>query len=139
MPTTFRIFYSLAFVATLACQSEKTGDKTPPNAYRDLLVDRMVWKKKEANNSKAAPTNVHQFTLTNTSDSYLYRQIEVRFDYFDSTYHKISSSTHLLDQPIGPRAALSVGEIPDGPVVPAAKSATVTIVDAKAQPTEPEK
>lgn len=134
-----RFLCSLFLISVLACQSKKTDNSSQPDAYRDLLVDRVVWKKDMVSDSAKSPTNVHKFTLTNTSDAYSYEQIEVRFDYFDSTYHKINSSTRILDKAIGPRAALSVGDVPDGAVLPFAKSATVTIVDAKARPTEPEK
>jgi hypothetical protein len=129
-----KVLYSLLLLAIVACQSENHK----ADAYRDLLVDRVVWKKGEVKNPTETPTNVHRFTLTNTSDSYSYEKIEVRFDYFDSTYHKISSSSQTLGKTIGPRAALALGEIQDGPVLPHVKSATVTVVKATAHRAKPE-
>ncbi|GAB3254964.1 hypothetical protein GCM10027347_15710 [Larkinella harenae] len=132
-----KFLYSLLLLVALSCQSPNTTT-SKPDAYRDLLIDRMVWKKSEPSHSAEKPLNVHRFTLTNSSDSYSYEKIEVRFDYFDSTYHKISSSKQILDKAIGPRAALAVGEIQDGPTLAGTKSATVTIVDAVAHESAPE-
>ncbi|RRB13563.1 hypothetical protein [Larkinella knui] len=129
----------LCFLLTaVACQPSKNDEKDQPNAYRDLLIDRMIWKKSEVANPQEKPTNRHWFTLTNTSETYLYRQIEVRFDYFDSKYHKISSSKTTIDKALGPREALSLGEIEDGPVNPTAHSATVTVVKAKSERAKPD-
>ncbi|MFC5411897.1 hypothetical protein ACFPMF_21415 [Larkinella bovis] len=133
-----KILYCLLFLSVLACQSKNQEDR-PADAYRDLLVDRVVWKKTEATASDEKPTNVHRFTITNTSDAFAYEQIEVRFDYFDSTYHKIRSTRQILDKTIGPRAALMIGEVKDGPALPTATSSTVTIVRATAHKSEPEK
>lgn len=121
----------LLFLTAFACQSKKSPDLDHADAYRDLLIDRVVWNKSDVANPPGSPTNVHGFTITNTSELYTYRQIEVRFDYFDSTYHKIGSSNRVLPQAIGPRAALPVRDIQDGPVMPAARSATVTVVKAE--------
>lgn len=134
-----KFIYGLLFLTLIACQSKKSENPSQPNAYRDLLVDRVVWKKSKGKNPGDTLTNVHAFTITNTSDAYSYRQIEIRFDYFDSTYHKISSSQQIVRKTLGPRAALAMGEIPDGPVQAGAKSSTVTIVNAIAERAEPEK
>ncbi|MFD1140458.1 hypothetical protein ACFQ4C_05035 [Larkinella insperata] len=134
-----KFIYGLLFYSLAACQSGQRENQPPSNAYRDLLIDRVVWKKSDSGNPGEPPTNEHNFTLTNTSDAYAYRQIEVRFDYFDSTYHKIGSSQKILDKTIGPRAALIVGKIQDGKAQAGAKSSTVTIVHAIAEQAEPEK
>ncbi|WP_421830271.1 hypothetical protein [Larkinella sp.] len=124
------ILYLLS-LTLIACQPKKKPDPDRADAYRDLLIDRVVWNKSDASNPQVPSTNVHGFTMTNTSELYSYHQIEVRFDYFDSTYHKIGSSNRTLPQTIGPRAALPVRDIQDGPVMPAARSATVTVVKAE--------
>ncbi|GAB3936914.1 hypothetical protein [Larkinella terrae] len=129
-----RVIYWLLVITAFACQSNQTETQEKPDAYRDLLIDRVVWKKGDEPNA----TNRHRFTLTNTSQSYAYEHIEIRFDYFDSTYHKISSSKSIIDTAIGPRAALKIPEIQDGLVNPATKSATVTIVQAKSNRSKPE-
>ena len=129
--------HCLLFLTAFACQSKKNTDHDQADAYRDLLIDRVVWKKSDGANPQAPPTNVHGFTMTNTSELYSYRQIEVQFDYFDSTYHKISSSKRILPQSIEPRAALPIRDIQDGPVKPAARSATVTVVKAESDRTAP--
>ncbi|RAJ94350.1 hypothetical protein LX87_04237 [Larkinella arboricola] len=134
-----KFIYGLFFIPLMACQSGQRENQLPSNAYRDLLIDRVVWEKGDSKNVKDTATNLHTFTLTNTSDAYAYRQIEVRFNYFDSTYHKIGSSQKILDKTIGPRAALIVGKIQDGKVQAGAKSSTVTIVNAVAERAEPEK
>ncbi|KAA9357362.1 hypothetical protein [Larkinella humicola] len=123
--------HCLLLLTAFACQSKKNTDHDQADAYRDLLIDRVIWKKSDVANPPGSPTNVHGFTMTNTSELYSYHQIEVRFDYFDSTYHKIGSSNRILPQAIGPRAALPVRDIQDGPVMPAARSATVTVVKAE--------
>lgn len=133
-----KVIYCLLLFTTFACQSNQSDNKDKPNAYRDLLVDRVVWKKTEAIKPREAPTNRYWFTITNSSESYSYKRIEVQFDYFDSTYHKISSSKQIIDKAIGPRAALSIGEVQDGFVKPAAKTSTVTIVKAESSKTLPE-
>jgi hypothetical protein len=122
----------------LRLPTEKSEDKDNPNAYRDLLIDRVFWKKSATLKPGETPTNLHRFTMTNTSELYLYQKIEVRFDYFDSAYHKISSSTRIINKALGPRAAMLAGEIEDGPVNPAAKTATVKVVKAEANRVVPE-
>ncbi|RRB02818.1 hypothetical protein [Larkinella rosea] len=137
-----KVLSCLLLLTAFACQSNQNEKKsetpTKPDAYRDLLVDRVVWNVKKGATPQESATNRHRFTITNTSESYLYRHIEVQFDYFDSTYHKIGSAKQIIEKSIGPRAALAIGELPDDQVKPEAKSSTVKIVKAESARAEQE-
>ncbi len=126
------IFYWILLLFGAACQSDKSTSTDKADAVRDLLVDRMFWQTKASGRAPGDLINLHHFALTNTSQRYTYREIEVQLDYYDSTYHKIASSKPRIKRTIHPREAIVIDQLPAGPARPGTRSATVTIVAASA-------
>ena len=124
-----RVLSGILLLLTFACQESKQKTAETPDAVRDLLIDRSFWKP-SATGYKAI--NLHRFTITNTSHKYLYRKIEVRFDYYDSNHRKVDSAKRIVDQSVEPRAAVKINDMQAGLAKPAIASATVTIISASA-------
>lgn len=127
-----RVFCWILALLAFSCQESKQKTVDSPDAVRDLLIDRSFWKP-----SAIAPTggnriNIHRFTITNTSHNYTYRKIGVRFDYYDSSHHKVDSAKRIVDQAIEPRAAIKINDIKTDLTKPDVTSATVTIISASA-------
>lgn len=127
-----RIFCWILLLLELACQSDKSTSTDTADAVRDLLVDRMFWQTKALGRAPGTLINLHHFALTNTSQQYTYREIEVRLDYYDSAYHKIDSSKQIVKRTIHPREAIVIDQLQAGTASPGARSSTVTIITASA-------
>lgn len=125
-----KMLCGLLLLAVYACQSGNQKVADTPNAVRDLLIDRIFWKAGPVDKASKAPVNLHRFTITNTSPTYSYNQIEVRFDYYDREHHKIDSATETVKRTLEPRAAISIGELPAGPAKSETTAATVTVLTA---------
>lgn len=113
-----------------ACQQRKQTVENNPDAVRDLLIDRSFWQKKENVLSQKDVVGVHRFTITNTSQRYVYQHIKIRFDYFDSHYHKIDSALRIIDRTIEPRSAIKIDTIETKLSKEGTVTATATIVSA---------
>lgn len=126
------VIFGILLVSVLACQSgnQKVADTDTPNAVRDLLIDRIFWKRVPTGKAGEAPLNLHRFTITNTSPKYSYSKIDVRFDYYDRAHHKIDSAEQTVERTLEPRAAISIGELPTSPAKPETTSATITVLTA---------
>lgn len=118
---------------TLACDRAQSTTHTRPDAVRDLMVDRFVWKPKAVAQQAGALTNEHKFSITNTSGQYSYRQIRVCFDYYDAQYKRIGTDCQTLAQQIEPRSMVAVSPIQIGKANPLATSATVRIEKADSE------
>ncbi|GAB4034676.1 hypothetical protein GCM10028774_21850 [Spirosoma jeollabukense] len=101
-----------------------------PDAVRDLLIDRSFWKSNALSTTGGNRINMHRFTITNTSHKYTYRNIEVRFDYYDSSHRKIDTAKRIVDQSVEPRAATQINDIKADLSKPGVTSATVTVISA---------
>lgn len=119
----------LLLLAVFACQQRKSTVENTPDAVRDLLIDRSFWQKK-AINATDSSTNVHRFTITNTSQHYVYRQIKIRFDYYDRAYHKIDSAIRIIDRVVEPRSAVKIDTVQTKLTKEGVASATATVVNA---------
>ena len=117
-------------VLMVACQKKKQPDQAAAHAVHDLLIDRVFWKPVRVGGQSGRLVNQHQFAITNTSSEHGYSQISIRFDYYDSTYHRVDSATYVFAQRIEPRSTVRIGAIQPGVTNPATKSATVTVARA---------
>lgn len=115
-----------------ACQESKQNTADSPDAVRDLLIDRSFWKSSATALTDGNRINVHRFTITNTSHNHTYRNIEVRFDYYDSNHRKVDSAKRIVDQSVEPRAAIKINGIKADLTKSTVASATVTIINALA-------
>ena len=120
-------------LAVSACQEHKQTSENAPAAVRDLLIDRSFWTKKTVAQAGDSITNIHRFTITNTSHRYAYRHIEVRFDYYDRDHHKIDSAVRIVEKTVEPRAAIMIGNFETNMAKEATATATATIVNASAE------
>ncbi|WP_461104795.1 hypothetical protein [Spirosoma koreense] len=125
----------ILIAVSFACQDKKqSAENTPtPDAVRDLLIDRSFWNRTPADSAHKELVNTHRLTITNTSHDYAYRQIEVRFDYYDRNQHRIDSAMHVVNRTIEPRAAITIGALKLNPAKEATATATATIVKAVAE------
>ncbi|WP_420147148.1 hypothetical protein [Spirosoma sp.] len=114
----------------LSCQEHNKTSENQPDAVRDLLIDRSFWKTKSVENAQNKLTNIHRFTITNTSHQYAYRTIKVRFDYYDRDHRKIDESIRVLERTVEPRAAIKIDSVEAGSAKDATITATATIVNA---------
>lgn len=122
----------ILFALAMACQSGKRNGHAEANAVHDLLLDRVFWKPLAVTGHRDTLINEHRFTITNTSSKHSYSQIQVRFDYYDSLYHRIDSAKYTVSQPIEPRSAITLNNIKMGKTNPATKSSAMVVQRAMA-------
>ncbi|WP_461113503.1 hypothetical protein [Spirosoma jeollabukense] len=125
-----RIFCWFLVILAFSCQESKQKMADSPDAVRDLLIDRSFWKSNALSTTGGNRINMHRFTITNTSHKYTYRNIEVRFDYYDSSHRKIDTAKRIVDQSVEPRAATQINDIKADLSKPGVTSATVTVISA---------
>ena len=127
-----RVLFWILLLIVFSCQERKETQKNTPDAVRDLLIDRSFWQKKTVTSPLPGTMSIHRFTITNTSQRYVYRRIKVRFDYYDQAYHKIDSATRIVEQPVEPRSAIKIDTLETRLPRKEAFSATATVVEASA-------
>ena len=125
-----RVFCWVLVLLALGCQESKQKTTDSPDAVRDLLIDRSFWTSSALSPTGGNRVHVHRFTITNTSHTYTYGKIEVRFDYYDSNHRKIDAAKHIVDQSVEPRAAIQINDIKANLAKPGVTSATVTVISA---------
>lgn len=125
-----RYVYLLLLLAS-ACGCHQPSYQQP-DAVRDLLIDRIVWRPRVMPNRPDGRIDEHQFSLTNTSDTHGYRQIQLRFDYYDERYRRVATKRYQLPTPIGAGTAAAIAPIQLGPTNPLAKSAEIHVETAQA-------
>ncbi|MBD2755956.1 hypothetical protein [Spirosoma validum] len=123
------IFWIL-LLSVFACQERKQAMKDKPDAIRDLLIDRSFWQRKAGPQPQGSIVGTHRFTITNTSQRYVYQHIKIRFDYYDRGYHKIDSALHVIERTIEPRSAIKIDTVETKLNKEGAMTATATIVNA---------
>lgn len=107
----------------LACQSPTQ----PPSAVRDLLIDRIVWQPAPGDSA-----NQHQFSITNTSPRYSYRQIQLCFTYYAQDYRPLGSDTSVVDTLIEPGTIIKQRPIRLGKLRPGTSRTEITVLKAVA-------
>ncbi|QKZ14327.1 hypothetical protein [Spirosoma sp. KUDC1026] len=122
-----KISYLFFILVAVSCQKSKPSYQSKPDAVRDLLVDRISWKPQPAGNRTGIQRNEHTFSITNTSREHGYRQIQVRFDYYDAHYHRIGTEHVTLPQSLEARSMVAILPIQVGTANPLTTSATVRI------------
>ncbi|GAB3511488.1 hypothetical protein GCM10027341_51030 [Spirosoma knui] len=124
------VYYLFLLIISSSCTREKPAYQSQPDAVRDLLIDRIVWTPKAVPNKPGIRLNEHQFSITNTSNEHSYHRIQIRFDYYDAQYHRISTKRHVLAQSVKAGSAVAIPPIQTGTTDPLTKSATVRIEQA---------
>lgn len=120
------LLFSLLFLT--ACQSNKQPDA---NALEDLMITHQVWTTSDPDNLfKGTESNRHSFTIKNSSKTFAYRRILVKFRYFDKDHKQIDSTETMVYKTVRPDSLLKVDGIDGTFYKPATKSATVTILKA---------
>ncbi|MBO0947691.1 hypothetical protein [Fibrella forsythiae] len=114
------------------CGSDKSSYKSQPNPVRDLLIDRIFWTPKAIANRPGTRVNEHRFSITNTSSQHRYRQIQLRFDYFDDHFRRIDEKRVVIDREIEAATAVAIPPIQAGITHPLARSAEVRVEKAVA-------
>lgn len=127
-----KILYWVLLLSAFACQERKRNSEDSPDAVRDLLIDRSFWQKKAVGQSQKESMSIHRFSITNTSQRYVYQHIKIRFDYYDRDFHKIDSSIRIVDRVIEPRSAIRVDTLETKLAKEGIASATATVVNASA-------
>lgn len=117
-------------LVAFSCQKSKPTNQSKPDAVRDLMVDRIGWKPQADNDQPGGQRNEHTFSITNTSSEHSYRQIQVRFDYYDAQYQRIGTEHYTIPQQLEARSMVAIPPIQIGTVNPLTKSATVRIEQA---------